>query len=187
MPKIELSGREALYPVPVVLVSCRDAANGRDNIIAIAWCGVASSKPPILSISLRPSRFSHPIIEKTGDFVVNIPTTDMVREVDFCGLHSGSEVDKFKSCNLHPVKSSKISSPLIQECPVNIECVVREKHRLGSHDMFLGEVVAVHVDGDLLDKDGRLSYEKADPIVYNQGEYWGIGRMLGKYGCSRTR
>ena len=187
MPKKEVPACEALYPVPVILVSCYDRASQKNNILTIAWCGVAASNPPTLSISVRPSRYSHAIIKATGDFVVNIPTLDILKEVDLCGIASGKTTDKFKSCGFHPQKASKVSSCLIKECPVNIECVLKGEVSLGSHDMFLGRVVAVHVDEHLLEREGNIDYEKARPIVYNQGQYWNLGKVVGSYGFSRNR
>lgn len=184
MPKHELPPQEALYPAPVVLVSCADRSNSRTNIITIAWCGVACSKPPLLTISLRPSRYSNKMIAETGNFAVNIPSADIVRAVDFCGIASGRDIDKFKACSLTRAASSKISSPLIAECPVNIECTIRQTLNLGSHDMFIGEVVCVHVDGSLTKEDGSIDYAKARPFVYCQGEYWDLGKSLGRHGFS---
>ncbi len=185
MPKREIPACEALYPVPVVLVSCHDVTTQKNNIITIAWCGVAASKPPTLSISVRPSRHSHAIIRASGDFVINIPTIAILKEADLCGVTSGKDTDKFKACNFHPQRASKVSSCLIQECPVNIECVLKDTVSLGSHDMFLGRVVAVHVDEGLLDKDENIDYGKARPVVYNQGQYWDLGKAVGYYGFSK--
>ncbi len=183
MAKIEVPPNEALYPVPVVLVSCRDKKTSRANIITIAWCGVVSSLPPMLGISVRPSRHSHKLISETGDFVINIPTRDMLEKVDFCGVHSGKDVDKFALSSLTQGKAKRVSSPLIMECPVNIECLLRKTVKLGAHDMFIGEVLAVHVDETVTDK-GKINFKKARPIVYNQGEYWDLGEKIGFYGFS---
>ena len=182
MPKFEFPPSEALYPVPVVLVSCGRAENA--NIITIAWCGVVCSKPPQVSISIRPSRYSHQLIKDTGDFVINIPTEDLLKKCDICGTVSGREKDKFNMCGFTKVKASKVSAPMIEECPVNIECKLREIKKLGAHDMFIGEVVAVHADKPLLDKDGHIDYKKARPFVYNQGTYWNMGERIGYYGFS---
>ena len=182
--KLEFPPSEALYPVPIVLVSSIEKARARANIITIAWCGVVCSKPPLLSISVRPSRHSHKLISETGDFVINIPSEDIMKEVDLCGRRSGKELNKFKECSFTALPSKKISSPMIKECPVNIECVVRNSIKLGSHDMFIGEVVLVHVDEQLLDRAGKIDYKKAKPFVYNHGEYWDLGEKIGHYGCS---
>jgi flavin reductase (DIM6/NTAB) family NADH-FMN oxidoreductase RutF len=182
MPKIEQPLGETLYPVPVVLVSCghKDVA----NIITIAWCGVACSKPPLLTISIRPSRYSNNIIKEVGDFVINIPTQNILKETDICGTISGRDKDKFVLCGFTKADSSEVRSPMIKECPVNIECKVAKILSLGAHDMFIGEVVKVHRDTYVLDKKGNMDYSKAAPIVYNQGEYWSLGKRIGRYGFS---
>lgn len=182
MSKRELAPGEALYPVPVVLVSCQD--RDKANIITIAWCGVVCSKPPLLSISIRPSRYSHGIISRCGDFVINIPSQDILKQADRCGIISGNDKDKFAICNFTKMKSSIVQSPMIKECPVNIECRLIKTLRLGAHDMFIGEVVKVHADESIFDKDGRIDYSTAKPIVYNQGEYWNLGKKIGSYGFS---
>ena len=184
MRKLEIPASEALYPVPVVLVSARDREALRANIITIAWCGVVASKPPLISISIRPSRYSHKLIITEREFVINIPAKESVREADICGTLSGRDVDKFKQCGFTPIKSSKISAPLIKECPVNIECKLKDVVKLGSHDMFIGEVLVVHVDDSILGDDGKIDYAKAKPFVYNQGEYRECGSRIGHYGFS---
>lgn len=185
MQKTRLPPSEALYPVPVVLVSSGD--NNRANIITVAWCGVVCSKPPLLSISIRPSRYSHKIISRVRDFVINIPGEDLLDKADFCGIASGGSTDKFKACGFTKLDSEEISSPGIEECPVNIECMVIRDIKLGAHDMFIGEVAAVHVDADLLDEDGGIDYKKARPIVYNLGEYWNLGKKIGHHGFSSKK
>ena len=182
MPKLELSPSEALYPVPVVLVSCgtQDLA----NIITIAWCGVVCSEPPILTISIRPSRYSNKIIKETGDFVINIPTQNLLKETDICGTVSGHDKDKFDICGFTKSEPSIARAPMIKECPANIECKVNKILSLGTHDMFMGEVVKVHRDTSILNKEGNIDYSKATPIVYNQGEYWSLGKRIGRYGFS---
>jgi len=184
MLKLDLAPTEALYPVPVVLVSCAGKKDERANIITIAWCGVVCSTPPLLGVSIRPSRYSHKLIKRCGDFVVNIPSEKILNSVDFCGMASGKDEDKFTACSLTAVKSSKIISPLIKECPVNIECKLKDVIRFGSHDLFVGEVLLVHADADLA-SGGRIDYQKAKPLVYNQGEYWNLGKKIGHYGMSR--
>ncbi len=184
MAKVKLTANTALYPVPVVLVSCCDEPDKKTNIITIAWCGIVCSNPPLISISIRPSRHSHEIIKRSGNFVVNIPTEEILEKVDFCGNHSGSGIDKFQKCSFGKLPSSKISSPMIKECPVNIECSLRQVIELGAHNMFIGEVLAVHVDNELLDKEKNIDYKKAMPVVFNQGEYWSLGKKIGQYGFS---
>lgn len=184
MAKSLLPPYEALYPVPVVLVSCSGTDTQKNNIITIAWCGIVCSKPPQISISIRPSRFSHKIISVSREFVVNIPTKSILKAADLCGMQSGAKTDKFREAGLTPMAASKVSSPLIKECPVNIECVLKHTLPLGAHDMFIGEVVAVHIDEELLGPDGKIDYAKASPFVFNQGEYWDLDKKIGFYGCS---
>ena len=185
MPKTVLPPHEALYPVPVVLVSCLDKASNEPNIITIAWCGVVCSTPPLISISIRPTRYSHKIISESMEFVVNIPKEEQLLLADSCGMKSGIDVNKFELCGFTAVPSTKISAPMIKECPVNIECRVKEVLKLGSHDMFISEVLGVHADSDLLTDNGNIDFSRARPFVYNQGEYWGIRKAIGAYGCSR--
>ena len=185
MPKREFPPSEALYPVPVVLVSCIDKAADKANIITLAWCGVVSSKPPMLGLSIRPSRLSHRLIRETKDFVVNIPSVRILKETDLCGVISGKDTDKFKACSFTSLAASKVSSPMIAECPVNIECILRSVTKLGAHDLFLGEVVAVHADEGILSPGGSIDYGKAFPLVYTQGEYWELGKKVGTYGFSK--
>ncbi len=184
MSKLKVPPNEALYPVPVVLISCLNQETKKPNIITIAWCGVVCSKPPLLSVSIRPSRYSYKLIKDTGDFVVNIPSKNLAKKVDLCGIRSGKDIDKFKEFSLNPIPSSKIHSPMIKECPGNIECILRNVVSLGSHDMFIGEVVAFHVDEDITDGNGKIDYNKAGPFVYNHGEYWDLGKQIGYYGFS---
>jgi flavin reductase (DIM6/NTAB) family NADH-FMN oxidoreductase RutF len=185
MPKIELSLSPALYPVPVALVSCIDRKSGKTNIITIAWCGVVCSDPPLIGISIRPSRHSHRLISETGDFAINIPSKKILKETDYCGSIPGSKTDKFRDCSFTAVPCNNISSPMINECPVNIECALKDVIRLGSHDMFIGRVMAVHADKEALGNDGNIDYARALPFVYNQGEYWSLGEKIGYHGFSR--
>jgi flavin reductase (DIM6/NTAB) family NADH-FMN oxidoreductase RutF len=185
MPKTRLPPNEALYPAPVVLVSC--AHRNKANIIAIAWCGVVCSEPPLLSISVRPSRHSYSIIKEAHDFVVNIPDEPLLEKCDFCGITSGKTTDKFGACGFTKSPAYEVSSPLIEECPVNIECRLVKTVELGTHEMFIGQVVAVHADDDILDARGNIDYKKAAPIVYNRGEYWGLGKRLGTHGFSSRK
>lgn len=185
MPKREFPPSEALYPVPVVLVSCIDKRTKKTNTITLAWCGVVCSKPPMLGLSIRPARFSYKMIKDTKDFVVNIPSVKMLRETDLCGVITGRDTDKFAACSFTASASSKVLSPMIAECPVNIECVLKDIVNLGAHDLFLGEVVAVHADNDILKADGSIDYDIAQPFVYTQGEYRELGRKIGLYGFSK--
>ena len=184
MPKMGFPAREGLFPVSVVLVSSIDKATQIPNIITIAWCGVVCSDPSLLSISIRPSRHSHRLVKETGDFVVNIPSSSMLKQVDLCGIRSGRDTDKFKLCSFTSERSSKVISPSIKECPVSIECRVKEMISLGAHDMFIGEVMLIHVDDRMLTPKNGVDYAKACPFVFNQGEYWDLGKRIGYYGFS---
>lgn len=172
----------ALYPNSVVLATC--SYQGKDNIITLAWVTTACFDPPMVACAIRDTRYSHGLIKNSKEVVINIPTADIVKETDFCGQVSGRNTDKFSACNFTKVKASKVNAPLIGECPVNIECIVREIVHLGSHDLFIGEVVAVNVDEDLLDKK-KIAYKKGSPIVYVRGDYWTLGELKGSYGFSR--
>lgn len=172
-----------LYPIPAVMVSC-----GREgetpNIITVAWAGNICSSPAMLSISVRKQRYSYDIIKETGEFVVNLTNTELTRATDWCGVRSGRDYDKFKEMKLTPQKSQKISAPGIEESPVNIECKVKQILELGSHDMFVAEVVAVTVDEKYLDEKGRFDLVAADLVAYSHGEYFKLGKKLGKFGYS---
>ena len=184
MSKTNFPPKEGLFPLPVVLVSSIDRATKIPNILTIAWCGVVCSEPVLLSISIRPSRYSNRLIKETGDFVINVPKSSMLKEVDLCGTHSGRDTDKFKVCSFTREESSKIISPLIKECLVNIECRVKQIISLGTHDMFIGEVLLIHVDNKILGPKNSIDYGKACPFVFNQGEYWDLGKRVGYYGFS---
>ncbi|MBR1771632.1 MAG: flavin reductase family protein [Lachnospiraceae bacterium] len=172
-----------LYPLPVVMVSLADR-DGKPNIITLAWVGTICSDPAMVSISVRPERYSHPILKETGEFVINLTTRKLVYATDYCGVKSGRDVDKFRDMHLTAVPASRISAPMIAESPVNIECVVKEVKELGSHDLFLAQVEAVHADQQYMDEKGRFCLEKAEPIVYSHGTYFGCGEQLGTFGYS---
>ena len=172
-----------LYPLPVVMVSC-GGGEELDNIITVAWAGTVCTNPPMLSISVRPERYSYGIIERTKEFVVNLTTEELARATDYCGVKSGRDVDKFKEMNLTKVWGDQVKAPMIQESPVNIECRLREIIKLGSHDMFLADVVGVHVDKQLLNEKGKLELNKSKPLVYSHGEYYSLGSLLGTFGYS---
>ncbi len=172
-----------LYPLPVVMASMADR-DGRYNIITLAWVGTVCSDPPMVSISVRPERYSYPILKETGEFVINLTTKELVYATDYCGVRSGREVDKFREMNLTPLSGKEVKAPLIGESPVNIECRVTRILPLGSHDMFLAEVAAVHADKQYLDDKNRFCLEKAEPIVYSHGAYLACGKRLGTFGYS---
>lgn len=172
-----------LYPLPVVMVSMADK-NGKTNIITIAWAGTVCTNPPMVSISVRPERYSYPILKETGEFVINLTTKELAFATDYCGVKSGRDVDKFKEMKLTPLKAKEVRAPLIQESPVNLECRVREILPLGSHHMFLADVVAVHADEKYMDEKHKFHLEKAEPIVYSHGAYLACGEQIGTFGYS---
>lgn len=172
-----------LYPVPAAMVTVADRA-GRDNIITVAWTGTICTNPPMVSISVRPERYSYHMLEETGEFVINLPTRELAYATDFCGVKSGREADKFGELHLTRQKASKVRPPLIGESPVNIECRVTDCIALGSHHMFLAEVAAVHVAEEYLDQSGAFHLEQAGPMVYSHGTYFGLGDALGTFGYS---
>ena len=172
-----------LYPLPVVMVSMADK-NGKTNIITIAWAGTVCTNPPMVSISVRPERYSYPILKETGEFVINLTTKELAFATDYCGVKSGRDVDKFKEMKLTPVKAKEVKAPLIQESPVNLECRVREILPLGSHHMFLADVAAVHADEKYMDEKHKFHLEKAEPIVYSHGAYLACGEQIGTFGYS---
>ena len=172
-----------LYPLPAVMVSVADK-EGNPNIITVAWAGTVCTNPPMVSISVRPERYSYHMIDETGEFVINLTTEKLAYATDYCGVRSGKDVDKFKELHLTPEKAEYVSSPLIAESPVNIECKVVKKETPGSHHIFLAEVKAVHVDDAYMDQKGRFALEKTDPIVYVHGQYYSLGKLLGTFGYS---
>ncbi|MDA8142025.1 MAG: flavin reductase family protein [Desulfobacteraceae bacterium] len=173
-----------IYPVPAVLVSCGDAQRGY-NIITIAWTGTICTEPPMCYISVRPQRYSYELIKDSGEFVINLTTQELAFAVDWCGVKSGREVNKFKEMKLTPLKAQKVQAPLIAESPLNIECQVREIVPLGSHDMFIAEVVAVNADEGLINpRTGAFEFSHARPICYSHGRYFPLGRVLGTFGFS---
>lgn len=172
-----------LYPLPVVMVSMADK-NGKYNIITIGWAGTVCTNPPMVSISVRPERYSYPILRETGEFVINLTTRQLAFATDYCGVKSGRDADKFSNLGLTPIPADKVNAPLIAESPVNIECRVSRIMPLGSHDMFLAEVVAVHADEKYMDEKRKFHLEKAEPIVYSHGAYLVCGEQLGTFGYS---
>jgi len=172
-----------LYPIPAVMVSCQRKGE-KPNIVTVAWAGNICSSPAMLSISVRKERYSYDIIKESGEFVVNLTNNALARATDWCGVRSGRDYDKFKEMRLTPQKSQKIDAPGIEESPVNIECKVKQIVELGSHDMFIAEVVCVTVDERFLDEKGRFDLKKADLVAYSHGEYFALGKKLGKFGYS---
>lgn len=172
-----------LYPLPAVMVSVTDG-KGEDDIITVAWTGTICTNPPMVYISVRPERYSYHMIKETGEFVINLTTEKLAKATDFCGVRSGRDVDKFKETGLTREKADIVSAPMIQESPVSIECKVKEIKELGSHHMFLADVVAVHADEHYMDENNRFDLNLAKTLVYSHGEYMGTGKQLGTFGYS---
>jgi flavin reductase (DIM6/NTAB) family NADH-FMN oxidoreductase RutF len=183
MTKKVLDAQTILFPLPAVMVSCQ-YMNEKPNIITLAWVGVVCSEPPMVGIAIRKNRFSYDIIRKSGAFVVNVPKGDQLQATDFCGTHSGRDVDKFAQMKLTAVPGEKTKAPLIEECPVNLECVVRQELELGSHNLFIGEIVATHIDSEYLNEKGHLDVGKMKLFCYcpKAHEYRSVGDVLGQYG-----
>jgi flavin reductase (DIM6/NTAB) family NADH-FMN oxidoreductase RutF len=182
MAKVTLKPGTYLYPIPAVLVTCGPLE--KPNIITLAWVGTLCSDPPIMGISIRPSRYSHGLIQQYGEFAINLPSADLARVTDYCGTVSGQNVDKFAITGLTPVPAKAIKSAIIAECPVNIECKVTQVLSLGSHDLFIGKVVAVQADAGVLNAQREIDLHQAKPLAYGSHRYWGLGQLLGTHGYS---
>lgn len=172
-----------LYPLPAVLVSVADHA-GNTNLFTVAWTGTICSDPPMVSISVRPERYSHRMIEETGEFVINLTTEALVYATDYCGVKSGRDVDKWSRTGLTPIAAEHVKAPMVEQSPVNLECRVTQKLELGTHDMFLAEVLAVHADERYMDDSGRFDLNAAKPLVYSHGRYLTTGEEIGSFGYS---
>ncbi|MCR5288311.1 MAG: flavin reductase family protein [Saccharofermentans sp.] len=175
-----------LNPVPVVMVSCAGKETAaKPNIMTVAWAGTVNSEPPMVSVSIRKSRYSHKLISETGEFVINLVSKSLCKACDYCGVRSGADEDKFAKCGLTPVKADGLEyAYAIKEAPVSISCRVKSVTELGSHDMFIGEIVAVTADSYLMDDKGRLCLDNANLVAYNHGEYFLLGEKLGFFGYS---
>ena len=182
--KVDLKGSVILNPVPVVMVTSR-GKDGKDNVFTVGWVGTVCTKPPMLSISVRPERLSHKYISETMEFTVNMPNSKLTKAVDYVGVRSGKTVDKIKEMNFTMKEGTNVSSPYIDECPVSIECKVKTVLQLGTHDCFIAEVVGSHVNKNLFDEKGKIHLEKADLISYCHGEYFKMDtNPLGSFGYS---
>ncbi len=185
MSKQFWKGSTLLAPVPAALVTCGTLE--KPNVLTIGWTGIVCTRPPMTYISVRPERFSHDIIMHSGEFVINLTTSAMVKYVDLCGVKSGKDTDKFAVCGFHAVPSEKLSVPIIDECPVSLECKVTEIKPLGSHTMFLAEIVGIDVDEKYIDSKGKLNLQQCGLTAYAHGEYFALGRKLGDFGFSVRR
>ncbi len=172
-----------LYPLPVVMVSCGEEGK-RPNIITVAWAGTINSDPVMVSVSVRKERYSHDIIERTGEFVINLVTKDLTYATDYCGVKSGRDVDKYEKLGLTPVSVEGVSCPAIAESPLSLACKVKEVKELGSHDMFIAEVVSVTVDDKYMNADGKFELNSTGLVAYSHGEYFELGEKIGKFGYS---
>lgn len=172
-----------LYPLPAVLVTVADS-KGNENVLTVAWTGTINSDPAMVFISVRESRYSHELLKDTGEFVINLTTKDLARATDYCGVRSGRKENKFESMHLTKKPAKHVRASLIEESPINIECKVTEMKDLGSHTMFMAEVLAVHADEKYMDEKESFSLQKANPIVYSHGQYYTLGERIGKFGYS---
>lgn len=182
MEKVSWKGGALLAPLPAVMVSCGSVE--KPNVLTVAWTGIINTQPPKTYISLRKSRYSYDLIQNSGTFVINLVPSTLVKACDFCGVRSGRDTDKFKTCNLTAEESFSVDAPSIAECPLSLECRVTDVIELGSHDMFLADIVSVAVKKDLIDQNGRLALEKAGLLAYVHGEYYTLGKKIGSFGYS---
>ena len=182
MPKTKWKGGTLLAPVPPALVTCSDGE--RDNVLTVAWTGILNSDPPKTYISVRPARFSHELISKSGEFAIHLTTKALARATDWCGVYTGAKVDKFERCRLTKELANEIACPIIAEAPLALECRVTDVIHLGSHDMFMADIVAVDVDDSLIDEKGMLHLDRAGLLAYAHGEYFELGKKLGTFGYS---
>ncbi len=186
--KITVTPFPAIVPSPVVMVSCKGKEeDSKPNIITLAWVGIVCSDPPTVGISMRPERYSYSLIKESGEFVVNVPREDLLLATDYCGMVSGTRVDKFTKTKLTPVPCEKVAAPMIKECPVNLECKVTQIIEIGAHHMFLGEIITVHIDEDIR-RNGAMDIAKMTPLAYCSGssDYWGLKGPLGRYGFAKS-
>lgn len=185
MAKVTWRGGALIAPIPPVMVSCGDMDDS--NIITIAWTGILNTIPPKTYISVRPSRHSYGMIKEKGEFVINLTPASLVKEADFCGIYTGKKVDKFEKCKLTKVKGTEVDCPMIEESPLSIECRVTDIVPLGSHDMFMADILCVNVDESLLDENGKLCLEKAKLSAFAHGEYFELGKKIGTFGFSTKK
>ena len=182
MSKVTWKSGTFLYPLPAVMVSC--GTMEKSNIITVAWTGIINTKPAMVYISVRPTRHSYNIIKETGEFVINLTTQKLAYATDWCGVKTGAKVDKFKELKLTKEKAKFVKCPMIQESPVSVECKVKEVKELGSHHMFIAEVLAINADEQYIDEKGAFDISKCDLIAYSNGGYYSLGKKLGKFGFS---
>lgn len=182
MSKVTWKGGALVAPVPPCMVTCGSAESA--NIITVAWTGILNTVPPKTYISVRPSRHSYALIRESGEFVINLTPVSLVRQADWCGIHTGKKVNKFEKCGLHPESASEVACPLLAESPLSLECRVTDVISLGSHDMFIADVVAVDVEETLIDGAGKLHLERAGLAAFAHGDYFELGKKIGNFGFS---
>lgn len=185
MAKVSWKGAALLAPVPPVMVTC--GSGDKANIITVAWTGIINTHPPRLSISVRPSRHSYALIKESGEFAVNLTPANLAREADLCGTFTGAKINKFERAGLHPEEAQVVGCPIIAECPLALECRVIDVIPQGTHDLFLADIVAVDVEESLLDEKGKLDVTRANLCTYAHGEYFALGKALGRIGFSATK
>ena len=185
MAKVSWKGAALLAPVPPVMVTC--GSGDKANIITVAWTGIINTHPPRLSISVRPSRHSYALIKESGEFAVNLTPANLAREADLCGTFTGAKINKFERAGLHPEEAQMVGCPIIAECPLALECRVIDVIPQGTHDLFIADIVAVDVEESLLDEKGKLDVTRANLCTYAHGEYFALGRALGRIGFSATK
>jgi flavin reductase (DIM6/NTAB) family NADH-FMN oxidoreductase RutF len=182
LSKISWKGGALIAPLPPVLVTC--GTMEKPNVLTIAWTGILNTLPPKTYVSVRPTRYSYDLIKQSSEFVINLTTSQMVKSVDFCGVRSGREIDKFAATGFTAEKASEVSCPMIEQSPVSLECRVVDIVPLGSHDMFIADIIAVNVDDRYIDKDGKLHLERCGLVAYAHGEYFELGKKIGSFGFS---
>ena len=185
MAKIKWRGGALVAPVPPVMVSC--GSMEKSNIITVAWTGITNTVPPKTYISVRPSRYSYNLIKESGEFVINLSTSELIKRVDYCGIYTGAKVDKFAKCGFSKEEASEVSCPIIAESPLSLECKVTDIIELGSHHMFMADIVAVNVDDSLVDSKGKLHLERAGLAAFAHGEYFELGKKIGYFGISADK
>ena len=185
MARTDFKAGALLAPLPAVLVTVGDMENS--NVLTVAWTGILSTNPARLYVSIRPSRHSHKLLKESGEFVVNIPSANMARITDYVGIYTGAKVDKFKKCSLTKEKSKIVKAPTIKECPISLECRVFDVIESGTHDIFMADIVNLSCDESIVDNDGKICYEKANLLAYAHGEYYAIGKKIGRFGFSTDK
>ena len=185
MERVKWRGSTLLSPVPAALVTVGN--EDKSNVLTVAWCGILASHPPVTYISVRPERYSYGLLKEGGEFVIHLTNRALVRATDYCGVYTGAKVDKFEKCGLTRIPSTEVAPPTIAEAPLALECRVRHIEPLGSHDMFMADILAVTVREELLDEHGKLCLDRADLVAYSHGAYYPLGKPLGTFGFSAAK